>query len=75
MVKLVIKLKQALKDRSMTQKELEALSGVPQSKISMLCNNNYQELNIANLEKIADAMEIKDISVLMDLVEDNNFES
>lgn len=75
MVKLVIKLKQALKDRSMTQKELEALSGVPQSKISMLCNNNYQELNIANLEKIADAMNITDISELLDFVEDDSFEN
>lgn len=46
MLKFRIKLKEVLKDRGITQKKLEELSGVPQSKISNLCNNKFQELNI-----------------------------
>ncbi|WP_179031977.1 helix-turn-helix domain-containing protein [Paenibacillus kribbensis] len=65
MLKFRIKLKEVLKDRGITQKKLEELSGVPQSKISNLCNNKFQELNINNIEKIAYALHIKDISILM----------
>lgn len=69
-MKLNILLKKLLKEKGMTQLELSHLSSVPQSKISMLCNNNYQELNIANLEKIASAMEIKNISELLEFIEE-----
>ncbi|MGG1673222.1 helix-turn-helix domain-containing protein [Paenibacillus sp. NRS-1783] len=62
MLKFRIKLKEVLKDRGITQKKLEELSGVPQSKISNLCNNKFQELNINNIEKIAHALHIKDIT-------------
>ncbi|MNC05876.1 Helix-turn-helix domain protein [compost metagenome] len=64
-MRLIIKLKDVLKDRGITQKELETISSVPQSKISSLCNNKFSELNIANLEKIATALNITDISELM----------
>lgn len=67
-MKLKILLKKLLKEKGMTQLQLSHLSSVPQSKISMLCNNNYQELNIANLEKIATALNIKNISELMELI-------
>ncbi|MGG1617518.1 hypothetical protein [Paenibacillus sp. NRS-1781] len=30
-----------------------------------MCNNKFQELNINNIEKIAHALHIKDISILM----------
>lgn len=74
-MKLNILLKKLLKEKGMTQVELSHLSSVPQSKISMLCNNNYQELNIANLEKIASAMEIENISELMEFSKDDHLES
>ncbi|ASR48385.1 transcriptional regulator [Paenibacillus kribbensis] len=70
MLKFRIKLKEVLKDRGITQKKLEELSGVPQSKISNLCNNKFQELNINNIEKIAYALHIKDISILMGFEEE-----
>ncbi|MET3208618.1 UNVERIFIED_CONTAM: putative transcriptional regulator [Paenibacillus sp. PvR008] len=63
MLKFRIKLKEVLKDRGITQKKLEELSGVPQSKISNLCNNKFQELIINNIEKIAHALHIKDIYI------------
>lgn len=74
-MKLNILLKKLLKEKGMTQLELSYLSSVPQSKISMLCNNNYQELNIANLEKIATAMEITNISELLEFSKDDHLES
>lgn len=74
-MKLNILLKKLLKEKGMTQLELSYLSSVPQSKISMLCNNNYQELNIANLEKIATALNIKTISELMEFSKDDHLES
>lgn len=74
-MKLNILLKKLLKEKGMTQVELSHLSSVPQSKISMLCNNNYQELNIANLEKIATALNIKTISELMEFSKDDHLES
>ncbi|MFD1989702.1 helix-turn-helix domain-containing protein [Paenibacillus nicotianae] len=74
-MKLNILLKKLLKEKGMTQLELSHLSSVPQSKISMLCNNNYQELNIANLEKIATALNIKTISELMEFSKDDHLES
>ncbi|WP_342480254.1 helix-turn-helix transcriptional regulator [Paenibacillus sp. FSL L8-0340] len=64
-MRLKVKLKEVLKQRGITQKELETMSTVPQSKISSLCNNKFSELNIANLEKIAKALNITDISELM----------
>ncbi|WP_136603818.1 helix-turn-helix domain-containing protein [Paenibacillus dokdonensis] len=62
---LQIKLKQILKERKITQNELSKLANVTQSKISNLCNNNMKELNISILERIAAALDIKDISELI----------
>jgi len=67
MNKLHIKLKAILKERKMTQAQLSELSNVTQSKISNLCNNNLKELNIGILERIAEALKIEDISILMQL--------
>lgn len=65
-----IRLKQALKDRSLTQKQLEALSGVSQARISKLCRDDRQEVNLLMLSKIANAMEITDISELLYFVDE-----
>lgn len=72
MLKLTIKLKEVLKQRGITQKQLEELSGVPQSKISVICNNKLQELNMSNIEKIAHALNINDISVLLQFEKETN---
>lgn len=64
-MKLQIKLKEILREREITQTELSAMSNVTQSKISNLCNNNLKELNIGILERLANALEIEDVSLLM----------
>lgn len=67
MMKIHIKLGSIMKERKMTQMQLSELSNVAQAKISNLCNNKLKELNIGILERIAGALEIDDISVLMQL--------
>ncbi|PIH55335.1 helix-turn-helix transcriptional regulator [Paenibacillus sp. LK1] len=64
-MRLHINLKEVMKERGITQTELSAMSNVTQAKISNLCNNKMQELNIGILERIATALEIEDISILM----------
>lgn len=67
MLKIKIRLKEVLKNRGITQKQLEEMSGVPQARISKLCSDDRKEVNLYMLEKIADALGIKDISILMQL--------
>jgi putative transcriptional regulator len=69
MLKIKIKLKEVLKTKGITQKNLEAMTGIPQSRISTLCSGNRQEVNLLMLEKIAYALEITDLSELIQLEE------
>jgi putative transcriptional regulator len=71
MLKIKIKLKEVLKIKGITQKNLEAMTGIPQSRISTLCSGNRQEVNLLMLEKIAHALEITDLSELIQLEEEN----
>ncbi|MDQ0046679.1 MULTISPECIES: helix-turn-helix transcriptional regulator [Paenibacillus] len=70
MLKLRIKLKEVLKEKGITQKQLEELSGVSQARISKLSSGDRQEVNLLMLEKIAHALDIKDISVLLQFEEE-----
>lgn len=65
MLKIKIKLKEVLKAKGVTQKQLEKLSGVPQARISKLCSDDRKEVNLIMLEKIAHALEISDLSKLI----------
>ncbi|WP_025721393.1 helix-turn-helix domain-containing protein [Paenibacillus sp. 1-18] len=69
MLKIRIKLKEVLKEKGVTQKQLEKLSGVSQARISKLSSNDRQEVNLVMLEKIAHALDINDLSVLMQFEE------
>ncbi|MEC0234807.1 helix-turn-helix transcriptional regulator [Paenibacillus kribbensis] len=70
MLKLRIKLKEVLKEKGITQKQLEELSGVSQARISKLSSGDRQEVNLLMLEKIAHALDIKDISILLQFEEE-----
>ncbi|ASR46622.1 helix-turn-helix domain-containing protein [Paenibacillus kribbensis] len=70
MLKLRIKLKEVLKEKGITQKQLEELSGVSQARISKLSSGDRQEVNLLMLEKIAHALDIRDISVLLQFEEE-----
>lgn len=66
---LRIKLKDVLKQRNVTQRQLESMSGVNQARISQLCKPGRQEINLVILEKIATALDITDISELIQFEE------
>ncbi|PZT54340.1 MULTISPECIES: helix-turn-helix domain-containing protein [Paenibacillus] len=69
MLKVKIKLKEVLKQRNLTQKQLESMSGVSQARISKLAKADRQEVNLDMLTKIAAALDIKDISELIQFEE------
>ncbi|MEK4509462.1 helix-turn-helix domain-containing protein [Paenibacillus sp. FSL K6-2524] len=73
MLILNIKLKEVLKKNGMTQMQLSEKSGVNQARISQLCSpkTKRKEVNLEMLEKIALALNIKDISELMQFEEVN----
>lgn len=70
-MKVKILLKEAMKKRNLTQMQLSELSGVRQAAISELYRNARQEINLIMLSKLATAMNIKDISELLQFVDEN----
>jgi len=54
-----------IRARGITQTELSDMSGVRQASISELSNNMRKSINREHLAKIADALEIDDISELL----------
>ncbi|WP_211175623.1 helix-turn-helix transcriptional regulator [Paenibacillus sp. SZ31] len=69
MLKVKMKLKDVLKERNLTQKQLESMSGVNQARISKLTKDDRQEINLDMLIKIANALNITDISELIQFEE------
>ncbi len=67
MRKINIKLKSVLQQKNMTQKELSIKSKVRQAAISELCRNERKEINLEQIERIANALEIDDIRELIDI--------
>lgn len=64
-IRIVIHLKQRMKERNLTQKELSELTGVRQATISQLSRGYIERLHIPTLEKIAAALNITDIRHLL----------
>ncbi|WDF52462.1 helix-turn-helix transcriptional regulator [Paenibacillus sp. KACC 21273] len=60
-----------MKKRNLTQMQLSELSGVRQAAISELYRNARQEINLIMLAKLATAMNIRDISELLQFVDEN----
>jgi putative transcriptional regulator len=65
MLKLTVKLKEVLKKRNMTQLELSKKAKVRQAAISELCRNERKEINLEQMERIAEALGISDIGELI----------
>ncbi|MDL5039521.1 helix-turn-helix domain-containing protein [Heyndrickxia coagulans] len=68
-MKLVVRLDRVLSDRNLTQKELAEMTGLRPASISELYNNQRKSLNREHIEKIAEALNIKNISELVELKE------
>lgn len=59
-----VRLKELLEDRNMTQKELVDKTDIRPAAISELYNNQRKTINKQHITKIADALDIDDISEL-----------
>ncbi|MGN7354431.1 helix-turn-helix domain-containing protein [Paenibacillus amylolyticus] len=69
MLKVRLQLDKVLSEKDITQTKLSALTGIRQATISDICRNARQEISFPVLEKIAAALEITDISKLIQFEE------
>ncbi|MDF2651808.1 MAG: family transcriptional regulator [Paenibacillus sp.] len=65
-----IKLQEILGERGITQKQLSELCKLRPTTISELCNNIRSTINREHLEKVMVALEIKDISEIIEYKEE-----
>lgn len=74
-MKLRVKLDEVLKARgNMSQKELAELTGIRPAAISELYNNQRKSINREHIEKIAEKLNITEISEIIGLVDDGQAE-
>ena len=67
--KLKLKVKELLEERNITQKKLAQISGIRESTISDIVRGTRTVINFEHLSKIAEALEIDNISQLIDFEE------
>lgn len=61
-----LKIKEILEERNITQKHLASMSGIRESTISDIVRGTRTVINFEHLSKIAEALDITDISKLID---------
>ncbi|MCO5475209.1 helix-turn-helix transcriptional regulator [Enterococcus gallinarum] len=62
-----IRLKELLDERNIKQKDLSIKSGIRESTISDICRGAKTVINFKHLARIADALEITEITELIEL--------
>ena len=67
--KVRLKVKELLEERNITQKKLAQISGIRESTISDIVRGTRTVINFEHLSKIAEALEIDNISQLIDFEE------
>ncbi|MBA2869976.1 putative transcriptional regulator [Anoxybacillus calidus] len=70
--KIRLKLREILKERDIEQKQLAEKAKVTERAISELCNDKVKRYTKETLERIADALEIDDISELIEIVHEKS---
>jgi transcriptional regulator with XRE-family HTH domain len=70
-----IKLQKIIDERGITQKQLSELSKLRPTTISELCNNIRTSINREHLEKVMIALDIKEISEVIEYIEDKGTSS
>lgn len=61
-----LKVKEAIETREITQKKLSEISGIRESTISDIVRGTRTVINFEHLSKIAEALNITDITELID---------
>lgn len=67
--KVKVLINDLLAERQMSLRELARLSGIEPSNLSNLANGKRQKIYLEHIERIADALEIDDISEIIRIVE------
>lgn len=67
--KVKLKVKELLEERNITQKKLAQISGIRESTISDIVRGTRTVINFEHLSKIAEALEIDNLSQLIDFEE------
>ena len=67
--KVEVLINDLLAERQMSLRELARLSGIEPSNLSNLANGKRQKIYLEHIERIADALEIDDISEVIRIVE------
>ena len=67
--KVKLKVKELLEERNITQKKLAQISGIRESTISDIVRGTRTVINFEHLSKIAEALEIDNISQRIDFEE------
>ena len=67
--KVKLKVKELLEERNITQKKPAQISGIRESTISDIVRGTRTVINFEHLSKIAEALEIDNISQLIDFEE------
>ena len=67
--KVEVLINDLLAERQMSLRELARLSGIEPSNLSNSANGKRQKIYLEHIERIADALEIDDISEIIRIVE------
>lgn len=69
-MKVILKVKDILEAKGMTQSELSEKSGLTPSQLSIFIRNNGNQLNKLNLTKVAKALGIEKIEDIIEFSDD-----
>ncbi len=72
--KVELKVKDILEQKNISQKRLADIAGLRESTISDIVRGTRTVINFQHLSKIAEALNIQDISLLIDFVTEQNSE-
>lgn len=68
-MRIQVNLKEVLKERNMTQKDLAEISGLAESQISNIASNRTNSINKEHVANIIKVLKIKDLNTLFSVVE------
>lgn len=69
--KVEVLINDLLAERQMSLRELARLSGIEPSNLSNLANGKRKKIYLEHIERIADALEIDDVSRILKLTKDS----
>lgn len=67
--KVVVEIKRLIKERNITLRELSRLTDIRHAALSELSNQKRESISFSHIEKIANALNIKDIREIIDIID------